>query len=158
MAKKAHNSKNSTAKVVIGKSNQGINLLGSTLSLSGVRSKNRQHPVKPRALPGIEHIADASTAPASDSIFINYIDYCASQLETGNITDLDEFLAKPLLDWVTVRWINISPPHPYVINQFRQHFEFHTLAAEDVMHIPQRPRVELFDDHLAYNETDSNRT
>lgn len=148
MAKKARNSKSSTAKVVIGKPNKGINLLGSSLGLSGVRTKNRQHRVKPGALPGIEHIADASTAPAPDSICIHYIDYCASQLETGNVTDLDEFLAKPLLDWVTVRWINISPPHPYVINQFRQHFEFHTLAAEDVMHIPQRPRVELFDDHL----------
>ena len=96
MAKKARNSKSSTAKVVIGKPNKGINLLGSSLGLSGVRTKNRQHRVKPGALPGIEHIADAFTAP--DSICINYIDYCANQLETGNVTGLDGFLAKPLLD------------------------------------------------------------
>ncbi|WP_223270328.1 hypothetical protein [Colwellia sp. C1TZA3] len=56
MTKKSRNSKNSTTKVVIGKPNKGINLFGSTLGLSGVRSKNRQYRVKPGALPSIEHI------------------------------------------------------------------------------------------------------
>lgn len=146
MVKKAGNTKAESSGLDISTLDNGANLLDSTLGLAGAR--NSQYHATPEGLPGIEHIADASAPPKPNSITISYTDYCASQIETGNVSNLDEFLAMPMLDWVNVRWINISPPHPYVINQFRQHFEFHTLTAEDVLHIPQRPRVEFFDDHL----------
>lgn len=148
MAKKAGNTEVTSSGLVIGTPDDGVNLLGSTLGLSGVRNKKSQHQVTQEGLPGIEHNADVSTPPKPNSIAISYTDYSASKIATGNVSDLDEFLAMPMRDWVNVRWINISPPHAYVINQFRQHFEFHTLTAEDVLHIPQRPRVEFFDDHL----------
>lgn len=147
MAKKPSNT-NTSSGLVIGTPDKSVNLLGSTLGLAGARNKKNQHQVTLVGLPGIEHIADAYAPPKPSSIVISYTDYCTSEIETGRVSNLDEFLAMPMGDWVNVRWINISPPHPYVINQFRQHFEFHTLTAEDVLHIPQRPRVEFFDDHL----------
>ncbi len=136
------------AGVVMGTAGNSANLLGSTLGLSGTRQSSPYNRVTPGELPGIEHLLDVSVPPESGRVSISYIDYSATKLEMGEVTDLDEFLAKPVPDWVTTRWINVSHPHPYVINQFRRHFSFHTLTAEDVMHIPQRPRVEFFDDHV----------
>jgi len=34
------------------------------------------------------------------------------------------------------------------LRQFRRQHAFHTLAAEDVLHTPQRPKVESYDNHL----------
>lgn len=115
-------------------------------ALSRIRVTGQR--VHPGELPGIEHIAAISQPPEEGSVGITFIDYCDSQINSGNVTNLQAFLDKPMPDWVSVRWINVSRLHPYVVNQFRQHFEFHTLTAEDVLHIPQRPRVESFDDHL----------
>jgi magnesium transporter len=114
------------------------------------RSKTSAHEyrAKPGDLPGIEHVAAASVPPEPDSVAISYIDYSATRIEIGDITDVDKFLDKPLPDWVEVRWINVSNIHPYIIDQFRHHFDFHTLTAEDVLHITQRPRVEILDDHF----------
>ncbi|WP_240536997.1 magnesium/cobalt transporter CorA [Marinomonas flavescens] len=120
----------------------------SSFGLSNIRQNRRYQRVIPGELPGIEHVADAFVPPEENRIIISYIDYSESHIETGFVSNLAEFLAQPMPDWVTTRWFNISSPHPYVINQFRLHFGFHTLTAEDVMHIPQRPRVEFFDDYL----------
>lgn len=126
-----------------------VRLLDSLLSFPGVTRKSKHiHRVMPGELPGIEHKAAALVPPEAGSVAISYIDYCATQIKSGDIAHLDAFLEKPMPDWVAVRWINVSNMHPYVINQFRRHFEFHTLTAEDVLHITQRPRVEMFDDHL----------
>jgi magnesium transporter len=129
--------------------NKNISLLDSVQSFSKIIKKNKQaRRVKPGELPGIEHLPEASQKPEPGSVAISYIDYSANEIESADITDLDEFLGKPMPDWVSVRWINVSNMHPYVIDQFRRHYQFHTLAAEDVLHITQRPRIETFDDHL----------
>jgi magnesium transporter len=38
--------------------------------------------------------------------------------------------------------------HPHVVNHLRQEFKFHTLAAEDVLRVPQRPKLENYEGHL----------
>ncbi|XQW83616.1 magnesium/cobalt transporter CorA [Thalassotalea piscium] len=124
------------------------NLFHSTLGLSGVARGDKRTQTIPGDLPGIDHLADDFSIPDPSSVTISFIDYSATKIESGNISNLDEFLKAPLPEWVQVRWLNVSHLHPYVINQFRQYFEFHTLAAEDVLHIPQRPRTEVFDDHI----------
>jgi magnesium transporter len=108
----------------------------------------RGHRIKLGELPALEPLATASLAPELGAVAISYIDYGDKQIETGAITNLDEYLDRPLPDWVSVRWINVINVDPYTINQFRHHFEFHTLTAEDVLHINQRPRAEVFDDHI----------
>jgi magnesium transporter len=64
------------------------------------------------------------------------------------VTDLDAFLTAPRPDWVKVRWINVDQLHPYVVHRLMTAFGFHTLAAEDVLHVPQRPKLERFDQEL----------
>lgn len=149
MTKDAHDTIDRAIGFARGTVNKGVQLLNSTLRLPGVRRTSKYvQRVTPGELPGIEHIDDILLPPRVGSVAISYVDYSATRIETGDIADLDEFLARPLPDWVMMRWLNVSNIHPYVINQFRHHFEFHTLTAEDVLHIPQRPRIEFFDDHL----------
>ncbi|MHC4996283.1 MAG: magnesium/cobalt transporter CorA [Planctomycetota bacterium] len=76
------------------------------------------------------------------------MDYCADRCEVVEIDDVDVFLERPKPDWVTMRWINVNGLHPYVINRFRERFGYHTLAAEDVLNVPQRPKVEDYDNHV----------
>ena len=134
---------------VLVKADHGGKLLASALGLSGV---SRFHRHKRRGMPGekpgISHIADVLIPPEPGSVEITYTDYSKTRIESGVIADLSEFLAQPMPDWVQVRWLNVSNSHAHTINLFREHFQFHTLNAEDVLHNPQRPRIESFDDHL----------
>lgn len=124
-------------------------LVDSLLRWPGITKKNRHsRRASLGESEGVEIREDTLVPPEPGHVEISFIDYCPTQIETGDIADIDEFLDKPLPDWAAVRWINVSNMHPYVINQFRQHFKFHNLTAEDVLHITQRPRIETFDDHL----------
>ncbi|MEX2365395.1 MAG: magnesium/cobalt transporter CorA, partial [Pseudohongiellaceae bacterium] len=134
----------------VGTVGRGVDLLGSALRLPGIYKDTPQHqqPVVPGQRPGIEHLQDINTPPAPGSVSISYIDYGPEGLESGTTGDVDTFLNTPKPDGAKARWINVNSLHPYVVNRFRQHFGFHTLTAEDVLHVPQRPRTEFFDDHL----------
>jgi magnesium transporter len=149
MAKDAHLTIGRAIDSAMATVGRGGQLLRSTLGLSGI-SGDRKHSrrVTPGELPGIDHIDNILEPPAPGSVAISYTDYSATRIESGDIADLDEFLEKPVPDWVKVRWLNVSNLNPYVVNLFRHHYAFHTLAAEDVLHIPQRPRIEIFDDHI----------
>lgn len=76
------------------------------------------------------------------------IDYSPQRVHAYDVDDLDAFLAEPRPGWAAVRWINIDGLHPYVINRVREVIGMHTLAAEDALHVPQRPRLELYNDDL----------
>lgn len=127
---------------------KGVELLGSAISLPGIRrAGERAYDMTPGQIPGIENRADIDTPPPPGTVSINYIDYSLDRIEYHDVEDLAEFLASPRPEWVAVRWVNICAVHPYVVNQFRTVYGFHTLTAEDVLHVPQRPRAEIFEDH-----------
>ncbi|HKI73394.1 MAG TPA: magnesium/cobalt transporter CorA [Pseudomonadales bacterium] len=128
---------------------KGAALVGSALGLSGLRrTRSGQYSRTPGERPGIEHLPDVEVAPPSGAVTIVVTDYSEDQIEVHEVDDIDAFLNEPVPEWVNVRWVNVSGLHPNTVNKFRSHYEFHTLAAEDVMHVPQRPKVEFFDDHL----------
>jgi magnesium transporter len=62
--------------------------------------------------------------------------------------DVDAVIRFPRPSWASVRWIDVEGLHPYVVNRLREALSLHTLAAEDVWHTPQRPKVEVYDDHV----------
>ena len=107
-----------------------------------------RHADKPGTIAGIEQDPGVQTPPPPDAIAVQCIDYAADRVETTDVADLNAFLAQPKPDWVAVRWLNIDGLHPYVINQVRQAVGMHTLAAEDALHIPQRPRAEPYEKDL----------
>lgn len=124
-------------------------LLLTPLHLPGMRRREqRAERPRPGTTPGIESSPDLHTPPPPDAIKIGVIDYGPEQARFFETRDIDAALAEPRPEWARVRWINIDGIHPYVINRVKETFGFHTLAAEDVLHIPQRPKLDPYGDHL----------
>jgi magnesium transporter len=125
-------------------------LVGSTLGLPG-RLDDDDNVVathSPGAPPGIEHLKEQWTPPEPGTIRIRVIDVCKERVETRWVDDLDGFLQTPRPDWVSLRWVDVDGLHAYVVSKLQRAYGFHTLAAEDVLHVPQRPRVDAYADHL----------
>ncbi len=102
----------------------------------------------PGSAPGIESNREADTPPSAGKVRVQCIDYAPDRVERREIADLTAFLAEPRPDWCKVRWVNIDGLHPYVVKRFKDRYQLHTLAAEDVLNTRQRPKVEDFPDHL----------
>nr|WP_231620053.1 magnesium/cobalt transporter CorA [Pseudoalteromonas sp. NGC95] len=119
------------------------------LGLYNVR-KSRKHKYNTISGPSpkVEYVAGVLAPTRSNNAVIRYIDYSASRIEAKEVSDIDEFLKTPQPEWATVRWIHVSNTDSYIVGLLQHHFAFHTLTAEDILHVPQRPRIEFFDDHL----------
>jgi magnesium transporter len=102
----------------------------------------------PGSAPGIESIAAVDASPAPGTVNIQCADYGPERAEFRDVPDLAALLREPRADWCRVRWLNVDGLHPYVVNQLKAHFGFHTLAAEDVLRVPQRPKLETYDGYL----------
>ncbi len=108
----------------------------------------RRPKAPPGSTPGIESIANLDDPPAAGSVFIRCIDYGPDLIVESEPATVDALLAAPRPSGAAVRWLNVDGLHPHVANRLRQKYHFHTLAAEDVLRVPQRPKVEEFEGHL----------
>lgn len=123
--------------------------IGSSLRIPVTRGiRTRVKPVTPGAPAGIEHLPETRVPPSSGEVAITCIDYNPDRVHGFDVDDLESFLATDRPDWCAVRWINVDGLHPHVVNRFRETYNLHTLAAEDVLHVPQRPKVESYTNHL----------
>lgn len=93
---------------------------------------------------GIEH-HDLEQLPGDDRrVFVTCIDYSPDHVERHDVTgELDAFLARTRPDWTVVRWIDIDGIGNHaVIRAFAEKYGLHPLAIEDVVRVPQRPKIE----------------
>ena len=121
----------------------GLRLPGLGRKVGAPMKKN------PGTMPGIESIPDRNHRPEPGQVTVRLIEYGPGHLEEREIPleELDAFLESPAPEG-RVQWINVDGLHAYVVDRFRQSWNLHTLAAEDVLSIPQRPKLEAFDDNL----------
>lgn len=105
-------------------------------------------PAFPGAPAGIEYAADVDTPPDPGAIGVRCVDYAPDHTETREFGGVEAALSEPRPPWIAVRWIAIEGLHPYVVNTVRERLGLHTLAAEDVLNVAQRPRAEAYGDHL----------
>lgn len=103
-------------------------------------------PTFPGSPPGIESTPLVDVPPEPGAVSISCVDYGPDRASVFDVPDLEAFLSQPRPAWSTVRWVNVAGLHPQVINRFRQAYGFHTLAAEDALKVPQRPRIEPYPD------------
>ncbi len=126
------------------------NLVGTSaralLTLPGLGHKNhgKQRHTRPGARPGIESHEEMHVQPSPQQVAIHVIEYNRQSVRRRDVTldELPGFLAEPEPADVSVRWINVDGLHAWVVQRFREAFGYHTLEAEDVLHVPQRPKVE----------------
>lgn len=102
--------------------------------------------VEPGTAPGIEQYLHTEDATAL--VTISTIDYAEGYTEQSDFDSVKDALEHPKPEKPHVRWININGLKPSAVDAVCKQFGFHTLSAEDVINTYQRPKLEVFDDHL----------
>jgi magnesium transporter len=82
---------------------------------------------------------------------ITCIDYSPDRLQVEEVKDHGEFIARHRPEWSAVRWINVDGLSDLgVIRSLAEKYRLHPLAIEDVLHTPQRPKVQAFEEDENY--------
>jgi magnesium transporter len=107
----------------------------------GVR-RPRVSRIRPGALPGTLTAAESAGPPVIDVMVFD-----RDRVEENRAETIDAALARLAPGAVT--WINIDGlGDASVFARLGERLDLHPLALEDVLNVPQRPKVERFDKHL----------
>lgn len=84
---------------------------------------------------------------AEENPEINIVQFNEEELHEASVTDLKEL---PLIEPDKhILWINVNGLHNIgTIQQIGNHFDIHSLILEDIVNTEQRPKVELYPDHI----------
>jgi magnesium transporter len=103
---------------------------------------------KTGADPGIE--ADELhnvAAPPDGPVKVTCVDYTKDKVQTTVVEDIQQFVAGHRPEWAQngVRWIHVDGLNDMkVIQALAQKYSLHPLAIEDLLHTPQRPKVDPY--------------
>ena len=123
--------------------------LSDSLSLKSLReNKTTASDAPPGSRAGIESFDEIDKPHEAGSVRIQWYDFGPDGVTLTKSDDLEKLCSAERPEGQGVRWINVDGLHPYVVNRLRQHYKFHTLAAEDVLRTSQRPKLEAFEGHL----------
>lgn len=82
-----------------------------------------------------------------ESTRITFLDYDEASFREQEVDGVERVL--PLRDLPTVSWINVDGLHDVeVIRELGQHFGLHPLVMEDLVHVGQRPKEEVYDAYI----------
>ena len=110
---------------------------------SGEFKLPKAEPSTPGAASGIEH-HELGHRPTSNAVVrVTCTDYSADRYQVAQVDDLKTFLEHHRPTWSHVRWIDVDGlTDMNVIRALSEKYDLHPLAIEDVLHVPQRPKVE----------------
>jgi magnesium transporter len=111
----------------------------------GLRLPRRSEKAKPASASGLDFqelpAADKAGAPR-----VTCIDYCPSDVTFEEIADLQQFMNGQRPEWSVVRWINVDGLSDFgLVRAFAEKYRLHPLTVEDILNVPQRPKVEAFE-------------
>ncbi len=111
---------------------------------SGMTRKRRKRYHPPGTVPGtLAAHAEAGHAPVRITLFRYAPGTCEERsLSAAQIRDLERPVEGAM--WIDVGGLS----DPEVVRAIGDRFGIHPLALEDVLNVPQRPKVERYDDHL----------
>ena len=76
---------------------------------------------------------------------VTVIDYRADNVLVRTIDDIDGFVAGHRPEWSAVCWINVDGlTDMKCVSALAAKYQLHPLAVEDLLHVPQRPKVDAF--------------
>ena len=94
------------------------------------------------SMPGTLNIAADATMPEIELIDYKDTDYVHKQIATP-----EELL--PYLDSESVTWVDVQGlGSEDILQRIGKIFDLHPLVLEDIVNVPQRPKVEDYEDHL----------
>ncbi|MEM8543510.1 MAG: magnesium/cobalt transporter CorA [Cyanobacteria bacterium P01_H01_bin.119] len=92
--------------------------------------------------PGTLTIEDG--APIPELVLIDYASDSATQVELDHPNSCANYLDTESVSWLDVQGLGSEP----VMRSLGEVFHLHPLVLEDVVNVPQRPKVEQFQNHL----------
>lgn len=97
------------------------------------------------APPGIEPHELTRLPSTSQYVGITCYDYSPDQVLVQKVDDVEDFILHHRPEWSQVRWINVDDlGNMDVIRALADKYELHPLAIEDLLHRPQRPKVDPY--------------
>jgi magnesium transporter len=82
-----------------------------------------------------------------DKILISVIDYDPEKIDSRILLTVEK--AFPFKDSPTISWLNVTGLHEIkILEKLGKKFQIHPLVMEDILNTEQRPKVEIFEDHL----------
>jgi magnesium transporter len=117
----------------------------------GLRLPRRFKKAAPGSAAGIEPRDLAPLTAPRPSVLVTAIDLSPQQAAFEEVQDLPEFIAGHRPDWSVVRWINVDGLADLgVVRALAEKYRLHPLAVEDVLHVPQRPKVQAYEEDGGY--------
>lgn len=108
------------------------------------KKKIKKHSVKLGLPPGaVIHIGERTL----ENAVIDLIDYNLQVYNARELKTVEESF--PFKDTPTVTWLNIQGLHNTdLVQKIGKNFDIHPLIIEDILNTEQRPKVEIFDNHI----------
>jgi magnesium transporter len=124
---------------------------GAPRGKRGLQLPRRFKKAAPGSAAGIEP-QDLSAVPGQPiSVRITCVDYSPEQALFEEVRDLPAFIGRHRPEGTVVRWINVDGIEDLsVVRALAEKYHLHPLAIEDVLHVPQRPRVQAYEDDGTY--------
>ena len=127
---------------------RGAETVGRSLMGLPHRTLSRRTPGKAAGIEPHELARLADKQVVKEPATVTCIDYAPEKSEVQEVTDVEDFIIRHRPEWSVVRWINVDGLNdPDVIRAFAEKYDLHPLAIEDVLHVPQRPKVDTYPSH-----------
>jgi magnesium transporter len=112
----------------------------------GLRIPRRFRKPRPGTNAGIEPQELAKLPSTPGGVRISCVDYGPDQVLAQDIRNIATFTEHHRPAWSAVRWINVDGVTDMaVIRSLAEKYRLHPLAIEDLLHIPQRPKVDAYE-------------
>ncbi|KAL1923524.1 uncharacterized protein VTP21DRAFT_8504 [Calcarisporiella thermophila] len=123
-------------------------LVGYVVDLKKTNNLNAFIDWAPGNEPGVDvHSMDGRFEAVHCDCAIQIVDYCEEHIivnKTATNETLPRIIAGKMPTWAKVRWINVDGLSWDVIKTLAIRYDLHPLSVEDLLHIPQRTKVDYY--------------
>jgi magnesium transporter len=117
----------------------------------GLKLPRRFKKAAPGSAAGIEPHELVAVPGRPVSVRITCLDYAPEEVLFEEVQDLPGFIGGHRPEWSAVRWINVDGIGDLgVIRALAEKYHLHPLAVEDVLHVPQRPKVQAYEEDAGF--------
>jgi magnesium transporter len=100
---------------------------------------------RPGAPAGLDREQLSALTSTAGDVKVTVINYCPDQVRTETVEDIDRFVAGHRPEWSKVSWINLDGLTDLKsVKALADKYELHPLAVEDLLILPQRPKVDAY--------------